>query len=171
VGLTAVLVHGPPGPHFTCHKALDGTIQQWRIETTNGVALPNVGGDSARSIAVLGPYLGDGVDRQLRDYGYVSGLQFDDPPDLVLFYLKQSSRRTWHGDTHWFTGPKRWFVLNPQWDALNPSDAAGEMGEMISKKNFETRLTRTLAFLRQEARPGWETAEQEHQSFLHSIGQ
>ena len=171
VGLTAVLLHGPPGPHFTCHKALDGAIQQWRIETTNEVAYPNVGGNSARSLAVLRLYLGDDVDRELRDYGYVPGLRSDDPPDLIVFYLKQSSRRTWHGDTHWFTGSKRWFVLNPQWDTLNPSNAAVEMGEMISTKDFETRLAGTLAFLRQEARPGWETAEQEHQSFLHSIAQ
>lgn len=171
-GLTAVVILGPPGPNFVCHRGLDGALQQWMLETTNGVTYPNVDGSSSRSLAVLLPYLGfpDGTD-VLRDYMYVPGLRSDDPETLILFYLREPSRRTWHGDTHWFGGPKRWIVLNPQFgssDGDSPQ-AGGELDEAISLTEFKNRLRATLDYLKRNNRPGWQAAEEEHMRFINSI--
>jgi hypothetical protein len=173
-GLTAVFVLGPPGPHFICHRLLSSALEQWKLETTNGVQFPNVGGGSRESLGLVLPYLGLGDDTNaLRDYMYVPGLHSDDPDNLILFYLSEPSRRTWHGDTiaHWFSGPKRWIVLNPR---MNPPDyesgrAGGELDEAISLAEFKDRLRATLDFLKQNARPGWQAAEQEHMRFISSI--
>lgn len=171
-GLTAAVVLGPPGPNFVCHRLLDGALQQWMLETTNGVTFPNVDGSSSRSLAVLLPYLGPPDDtNMLRDYMYVPGLRSDDPKNLILFYLREPSRWTWHGDTHWFGGSKRWIVLNPQMSLLNTDSpqAGGELDEAISLAEFKNRLLATLDYLKRNNRPGWQATEQEHMRFVNAI--
>lgn len=171
-GLTALVVLGPPGPNFVCHRGLDGALQQWMLETTNTPQYPNVDGSSSRSLAVLIPYLGFPDDMNvLRDYMYVPGLRSDDPDNLILFYLREPSRRTWHGDTHWFGGHKRWIVLNPQMSLPNTDSpqAGGELDEAISLAEFKNRLRATLDYLKRNNRPSWQTAEQEHMRFINSI--
>jgi hypothetical protein len=171
-GLITLSVLGPPGPQFICHRLLDSILEQWKFETTNSVQFPNVGGSSKQSLALLIPYLG-GDTNALRDYRYVPGLHSDDPDNLVLFYLTEPSRRTWHGDTitHWFFGPKRWIVLNPRMNSpdYESGRAGGELDEAISAAEFRKRLRATLDFLKQNARPGWQEAEQEHMQFISSI--
>jgi hypothetical protein len=169
-GVIAVVVLGPPGPHFVCHRALDGALQQWKLETTNAVLFPNVAGSSTQSLALVVPYLSQDAD-VLRDYGYVPGLHPDDPEELILFYLKEPSRRTWHGDTHWFSGPKRWVVLNPRMTSPDSGSvrAGGELCEAISLAEFKDRLRATLDYLKRNERPGWEAAGQEHVRFISSI--
>ena len=88
-GLTAVVVMGLPGPHFVCHRLLDGALHQWMLETTNGVKFPDVDGSSSRSLALVLPYLGLNDTNALRDYMYVPGLRSDDPDNLILFYLRE----------------------------------------------------------------------------------
>lgn len=170
-GLTTVIVLGPPGPEFVCHRLLDGTLAQWSLETSNGVAYPNVEGSSSRSLALLLPYFGSNDTNALHDYRYVPGLHSDDPDNLILFYLKEPSRRTWHGDTHWFSGPKRWIILNPRMSMPDSSSdhAAGELCEAISMAEFKARLRATLDYLKLNERPGWQAAGQEHMRFLNSI--
>ena len=173
VGLTAIVVVGPPGPHFVCHRLLDGALQQWMLETTNGVKFPNVAGSSSRSLELLLPYLGLDNANALRDYMYVPGLHSDDPNNLILFYLREPSRRTWHGDVHWFGGPKRWIILSPR---MNPPDrdssqAGGELDEAISSVEFKDRLRATLDYLKRNDRPGWQATEQEHMRFINSIAE
>ena len=170
-GLTAVVIMGPPGPHFVCHRLLDGALEQWMLETTNGVTFPNVDGSSGHSLAVLLPYIDLHDTNVLRDYMYVPGLRSDDPENLILFYLKEPSRRTWHGDTHWFSGSKRWIVLNPRMSPadIDSSRAGGELDEAISLAEFKDRLRATLDYLKRNERPGWRAAEQEHMRFINSI--
>jgi hypothetical protein len=170
-GLITVVVLGPPGPEFVCHRMLDGMLEQWMLETTNGVTFPNVDGRSSRSLTLLFPYFGSGDTNALHDYMYVPGLHSDDPDNLILFYLREPSRRTWHGDTRWFSRRKRWVVLNPRM-SMPDSDsgrAAGELCEAISMAEFKDRLRATLDYLKQKERPGWQAAEQEHMRFMRSI--
>jgi len=169
-GLAVVVVVGPPGPHFVCHRLLDGALHQWMVETTNGVTYPNVDGSSSRSLKLVLPYLLQDTNA-LHDYMYVPGLRSDDPDNLILFYLREPSRRTWHGDTHWFSGPKRWVVLNPRMDSPDSDSgrAGGEVDEAISLTEFKDRLRATLDYLKQNDRPGWQAAEQEHMRFISSI--
>jgi hypothetical protein len=170
-GLTVVVAVGPPGPHFVCHRLLEAALHEWMLETTNGVTFPNVDGSSSRSLALVFPYLGLQDTNVLRDYMYVPGLCSDDPDNLVLFYLREPSRRTWHGDTHWFSGPKRWVVLNPRMDSPDSDSgrAGGEADEAISLAEFKDRLRATLDYLKRNERPGWQAAEQEHIRFISSI--
>jgi|ERR1019366_1062203 hypothetical protein len=170
-GLTTAVVLGPPGPHFVCHRLLDGALEQWMLETTNGVTFPNVDGSSSQSLRLVLPYLGLNDTNALRDYMYVPGLRSDDPDNLILFYLREPSRRTWHGDTHWFSGPKRWVVLNPRMSSPDSDSAraGGELCEAISSAEFKDRLRATIDYLKQNKRPNWEAAEQEHMRFISSI--
>jgi hypothetical protein len=173
-GLAVVLrgSSGPPDPQFICHRLLDAALQEWKVQTTNEALFPNVGGSSSRSLALLVPYLGGGRDTNaLRDYMYVPGLRSDDSANLILFYLRAPSRRTWHGDTVRLSGPRRWIVLNPR---MHPPDddssrAGGELDEAISLAEFSGRLQATLDYLKRNARPGWQAVEQEHMRFLNSI--
>jgi hypothetical protein len=149
-------------------------LEEWKLETTNSVQFPNVGGSSRQSLALLTPYLGRGTNALrdfMRDYMYVPGMHSDDPDNLILFYLREPSRRTWHGDTHWFSGPKRWIVMNPRMTSpdYESGRAGGELDEAISLAEFKDRLRATLDYLKQNARPGWQATEQEHMRFISSI--
>jgi len=154
-------------PHLTCHSAIFGSLEQWMLETTNSDWYPNVEGRSLESLAVLAPYLKDGRS-ELRDYRYVPGLMSDDPKELVLMYVKEPSRRSWHGDTRWFGKEKRWVVLSPQpWPG--EGDRYSEAAEWIPTDEFTNRLAETLRFLSENARPDWTNAVSEHLEFLRSL--
>jgi len=120
------------------------------IETTSGNWLPNVRGSSRESLALLVPYLSDPENTDpLRDYRYVPGLKSDDPATLIMAYVRVPSRRTWHGDTHWFRRDKRWVVLNPRMSQPD-TDPRGwsECGEAIPNAQFKARLQATLDYLK-----------------------
>ena len=170
IGLTTLIVVGPPGPHFVCHRGLDGAFQQWMLETTNDVWYPNVNGNSGESLALLIPYMHEGP-TALRDYRYVPGLRSDDPENLIFVYVREASRRTWHGDTHWFRKDKRWVILNPRMLPPDGVDARGwsECGEAIPTEQFKARLQATLDHLKSKGRPGWQAASEEHMRFLSTI--
>jgi len=170
-GVAIALIVGPPGPMFVCHRGLVGTLDQWMLETTNKVTYPNVDGSSSRSLAVLVSYVDLQDTNVLRDYRYVPGLRSDDPESLILFYVRQASRRTWHGDTHWLRRDKRWVVLNPQCSTPDDVDAKGwsECAEAISTGQLRTRLKATLDYLKSKDRPGWQAATAEHTEFLKRI--
>ncbi len=153
-------------PHLTCHRAIFGALGHWEIETKTSGWYPNVEGRSQASLALLEPYLKDGRS-ELRDYRYVPGLRSDDPRELVLMYVKEPSRRSWHGDTPWFRRERRWVVLNPQmWDG--EGDRSSEVAEWIPTNEFTDRLARTLRFLSENRRAGWTNAAAEHSGFLQS---
>jgi len=159
---------GPPGPRIVCHRGLDGAFQQWTIETTNGNRYPNIEGSSAKTLALVASHYYGPDPSALDDYRYVPGLNHDDPKDLILAYVKEPCRRTWHGDCHWFRPEKRWLILNPQMD-YGGNGPWGELSEWIATYEFEQRLAKTLQFLRENQRTNWASVVQEHQKLLSQL--
>lgn len=97
-GLICMLIIGPPGPHFTCHRGLDCAFEQWWLttpngKTTNALVYPNVDGSSVKSLELIAPYVYHGMD-DLRDYGYVPGLTSEDPRELILRPLAEFGGRS-----------------------------------------------------------------------------
>lgn len=86
----------------------------------------------------------------------------------MLAYVKEPTRRTWHGDTHWFRQEKRWLIVNPQM-ADGGKGPWGELSEWIPTSEFEKRLARTLQFLRENQRANWTNAVAEHQEVLSQL--
>lgn len=171
IGMALLVWLVSSGPHLACHRALACALMQWQEVTTNADWYPNVAGSGAASLEELMPHIKDG-ERSLRDYRYVPGLKADDPAALVMMYLRAPSWRTWHGDQHWVRSQKRWVILNPQLSDHGESYGSewSELGEAITTAEFTNRLTATLEYLRENRRPNWEAATDEHARFLHSIG-
>ncbi len=166
--LTFFLFLHPPGPQIECHRAIDGAFQQWKFVTTNDLWYPNIEGSSAKSLETIAAYFDPNDSNALCDYRYVPGLKSDDSSDLILMYVKEPSRRNWHGDTHYFRKEKRWIVLNPAMDD-GEDDKWSEVGEWISTTEFTNRLTKTLRFLSENQRPYWTNAINEHSEFFKSL--
>jgi len=148
-------------PYVAGPKVGDGAfVQKFNQETVRWVG----------QLALLTSYLHEGP-TALRDYRYVPGLRSDDAEGLILIYVKRPSRRTWHGDTHWFRADKRWVVLNPRMSSPSEGDARGwsECGEAICGTQFKTRLRATLDYLKSKERPSWQAAREEHLGFLSAI--
>lgn len=169
--LIAVLIEAeiiePPGPHIICHKQIDGALEQWKLETTNGDWFPNVDGKSLPSLSFATNYIPD-AESWFRDYRYVPGLNSTDSPELVLMYVKEPSWRRWHGDRRWFGLQKRWIVLNPQF-RQGDDDKWSEVGEWIPTEEFTNRLAKTLDYLAKEKRPYFTNVIKEHAEFLRSL--
>src|SRR5437016_1029169 len=83
------------GPRPVCHRAVDGALQQWMLEIGHTNVYPNASGIGSNSLAMVERFFGHGI----QQYGYVPGLSYDDPNDLVLMYLRTKTHYTWHGDT------------------------------------------------------------------------
>jgi len=84
-------------------------------------------------------------------------------------YVKEPSRRSWHGDTpRWFRKEKRWVVLSPQMRE-GEADRYSEVGEWIPTDEFTNRLTQTLRFLSDQGRTNWANTVAEHREFLPSL--
>lgn len=149
------------GPRPVCHRAVDGAFQQWMFETGHTNIYPNASGMASNSLASIEPYLGHDVQR----YGYVPGLSYDDPKDLVLLYIR--TRYTWHGDTtHTIFSPERWLVLSPEVIGVG---TCPEGGELVDAPELKRRLQMTVAFLRDHERPYWQVVAQEQSNFLKSV--
>ena len=137
IAATMLLSWFPPGPHVISTRAIEGSIDQWRLETkTNG--FPNLRGEAVASLQLIMPFRTPG---SFRDYGYVPGLKPEDAQDLVLFYVKKPSRKRWHGDAWSPLHPKLWVVVNPQFTG------DWEDAEAITTTEFKLRLAKTLVFL------------------------
>src|SRR5437868_1587726 len=79
LAVAGFFVFFPPGPRPLCHRAIDGAMMQWSLENGRTNAGPNANGKSSASLAMVEPYFDD----RLQQYGYVPGLRFTDPGDLV----------------------------------------------------------------------------------------
>ena len=166
--MAAWFVRFPGGPRPDCNRQLDGAFQGWAMESksTNGT-YPNLNGDSAACIAVIEPFIGNGKHGQLDAYGYVPGLRFDDPTNVVLIYMKEKTRFTWHSDySHTLFSPRKWYVNSP---SLVESGTCPEGGDLLDTPEFKKRLLATLDFLRTNNRPNWEIVAREQLAFLASI--
>jgi len=142
------------------HRAVNAACLQWMLETSHTNVYPNANGMGSNSLAMLERYFGHDIQR----YGYVPGLSYDDPKDLVLMYVR--TRYTWHGDaTHTVFSPKRWLILSPEID----DGTCPEGGELVDTPVFKRRLQMTVAFLRDHGRPYWQVVAQEQSNFLKSV--
>lgn len=161
----ALYLRFPPGPRPDCNRAIEGTLQMWSLDHGRTNTYPNAGGDGDKSLAELKKYFGNGLEK----YGYMPGLRFDDPPNLVLMYLKQKTRHTWHADVNHsiFTRP-RWYAISP---AIMDGASAEfpEGGRLLETAEFKARLLNTVAFLKEHQRPNWQTVANETSNFLASI--
>lgn len=166
--VTAFLLRFPPDPHVNCHKALSSALDIWLEENSTNV-YPNVRGDSAASFALIQEYF------RARDaslYGYVPGLTWDDPKELIMIYLKRMTRRTWNGDhSASIFGKKKWFIGGPDYWWNPDVDYGGlpEGGQLVDTAEFVARLRMTLALLEKSNRPYWTNVVKEHSEFVNSI--
>jgi hypothetical protein len=165
-GSASILLLYPPGPAPVCGSLLDAVFQQWLRENHN-VTFPNVDGTSTASLALLRPYFGGSGENALQRYGYLPGLRPTDPTNLVLMYLKEKTRFTWHGDTKpTVFSPKLWKIISPGIASAGPDP---EGGELVNTPEFKGRIQKTLDFLKAQQRPHWQTVIMEQTQFLDSI--
>jgi hypothetical protein len=153
-----------------CHKAIGLALANWQDEHGRTGEFPNVGGRSSDSLAELVPFFGDtGLEKK---YRYVPGLTVDDPGDLVLLYLPQATRWTWHGTAPTIFQKKAWILVPVDMKLRGPDrdDAGpGENSERVPLEEFKYRLRKTLDFLAANQRPNWEAVVEEHTRFLEML--
>jgi hypothetical protein len=155
------------GPRPVCGRLIDGAIQQWWLQTQTNCSrncpYPNVDGSESGSLPAIEPFIG----AEVHEYGYVPGLNEDDPGDLVLMYMKTRTAYTWHGDsTHTILSPRHWMVLSP---GTFPNGTCPEGGELLDTAEFKRRLERTLAFVKEHERPYWPKVLEEQSKFLKRL--
>jgi len=158
-----------------CHKQIMMSFLLWMDD--NGMdsnshtnAFPNVNGLSQNSLAIIRDQMG--YMTWTNNYNYVPGLHEDDPGDLVLMYVNGSTRWTWHGPPPIRFEKKAWIVVPVDFKmGGRPPAGDGELSERISLKEFQTRLRRTLDFIRTNERPNWKAVVAEHTKFLNSLEQ
>ena len=150
-----------------CHKQVDFAIQTWQ-DTHKTREFPNVRGESAASLTELDER--NDLPEFKSNYNYVPGLTRDDPGDLVLMYVNQPTRWTWHGEPPLKSKDQAWILVpvdmklfgNRDRDKLGP----GEFSERVAFDEFRQRLEKTLDFLKDQKRPNWEAVVKEHSEFL-----
>jgi hypothetical protein len=158
-----------------CHKAVFlGFLEYFDEQKTD--VLPNVDGRSADSIAPMLKYWGD--QSWADTYRYVPGLKKGDPGDLVLMYMPEPTRYIWHSYPQTIFAEKKWILipLDFGWHAFQMGAAEvkrdiplfGEECERVSLNELQSRLKKTLDYLRDSNRPNWQTVVAEHETFLKS---
>lgn len=153
-----------------CHKQIMLGLRVWAqdngMEARDGRnVFPNVRGLGKDSLKVIHEAMGGSVDWS-QNYRYVPGLHEDDPRHLVLMYVAQPTRWTWHGSPPTIFTEKKWIVVPVDFNSvLGP----GECSERIKAEDFKKRLRETIEFVRTNARPNWQTVVAEHTKFLESI--
>jgi hypothetical protein len=151
-----------------CHKQIMLSFLMWMDYQKSTNAFPNIGGRSADSLEALHSEM-NGMS-WAQNYHYVPGLNRDDPGDLVLMYVTQPTRWTWHGQTPTIFTEKAWILVPVDFkNSWRTNVGRGELSERISGEEFKTRLQRTLDFIRTNQRPNWQTIIAEHTKFLNSM--
>jgi hypothetical protein len=166
-----------------CDKQMWALVAAWsNVKQVDD--LPNVKGRSAESLAALykavdGEEEGESETRNEK-YQYIPGLRRGDPGDLVLMYMKRPTRWTHHaaGPPQIFTEAKWQLVPFDFLGVLGKADvepvpreipSRGECCERVRLAEFQTRLRKTLKFLRDNDRPHWQTVVAENEAFLKSL--
>jgi hypothetical protein len=133
------------------------------LETAHTNVYPNANGIGSNSLAMIERYFSHDIQR----YGYVPGLSYDDPKDVVLMYIQ--TRYTWHGDSsHTIFSPQRWLVLSPE---IVASGTCPEGGDLVETPEFRRRLMLTLEFLQKNHRPYSQIVSNDEMQFLKSINE
>jgi hypothetical protein len=157
-----------------CHKQIMFAFFHWMDDqgmpmNSDTNAFPNISGKSAASLAPISKLIGNPVDWAAR-YNYVPGLRQDDPGELVLMYIDQPTRWSWHGSPPTIFKEKEWIILAVDFGGpMREKSGPGELSERVSREEFCRRLKATLDFVRTNERPYWRTVVDEHTEFLKSI--
>jgi hypothetical protein len=151
-----------------CHKQIYQSLRYWDSEDESDF-FPNASGKSRDSLAMLRDHLAVSVVED--SYQYVPGLREDDPGDLVVMYLPQATRWTWHGEFPPTIFTKKAWILVPLDFTIGdrPRSGPGELSERVSREELRQRLARTLDFIRTNERPHWPAVVAEHSRFLEGI--
>ncbi len=160
-----IVVFLPPGPHLICHRMLDGALQQWMLENHTNT-YPNINGSRLESLSVLERYSLPLA--EFRDYVYVPGLCRDDPHDLVMWYVREKSRRRWHGDTPTIFRERKWVIISPQGTSFETPDGE-DLNYWVDTQEIRARLQKTIEFLERNSRPGWQNVARENAEFLKGL--
>lgn len=177
--MLALILLAPPTYYFLildwsgrpfCHKQIMLSLRLWmddRSKNTNDSlnVFPNVGGVSKDSLETIREEMGT-MD-WAKNYRYVPGLHEGDPARLVLMYMSEPTRWTWHGSPPTIFTPKKWIVVPVDFESQ--PGKPGECSERISEGEFKSRLRGTLEFVRTNARPDWRIVVAEHTQFLESL--
>jgi hypothetical protein len=153
-----------------CHKNIMLSLRLWMGDegkSMNGGpnVFPNVGGVGKASMEAIHEEMGSMEWAQ--NYRYVPGLHEDDPRQLVLMYVAEPTRWTWHGQAPTIFTEKKWIIVPVDFESK--PGRPGECSERISEEEFKSRLRETLEFIRTNARPNWQTVVAEHTKFLESL--
>lgn len=92
-----------------CHKQIWSAIAIWRDEHHTD-ELPNLLGHSRESLLLIRESMGPS-DAWAANYRYVPGLRKSDPGDLVLMYVAQPTRWTWHGARPNWLRERAWILV------------------------------------------------------------
>ncbi len=152
-----------------CHKQIYTAFRLWMDDQKTN-AFPNVAGSSRLSLEAIREEMGGSM-KWAENYRYAAGLREDDPGDLILMYLDQPTRWTWHGSPPSRFTKKAWIVVPVDFTMGDrPRAGHGELSERISSQEFKRRLQATLEFVKTNARPNWEAVVAEHTRFLDQLG-
>lgn len=163
-----------------CEKQITSAIRVWASDQETNL-LPNIEGSSSLSLASMAEQFVV-TNIILRDYHYVSGLQQDDPGNLVLIYFNQPTRWRMHVRPEARWKPKHWLVMpiaaleagvNREAERVGHAThqvfGFGEQGIVLSTEQFTNRLLATLDYLRTNNRPHWQAVAKEHTAFIDSL--
>jgi hypothetical protein len=151
-----------------CHKQVDGDFHRWQTEHKTR-DFPNTRGESWASMQDL-PNI-EYFPELKSHYSYVPGLTRDDPGDLVLMYVNQPTRWTWHGSPPTVFTKKAWILVPVDMKCYGSRESLGpgEFSERVTYDEFRQRLEKTLDFLKEKKRPHWEAVVKEHSEFLNRL--
>lgn len=150
-----------------CHKAVMLHLEAWRSEHGQTIDFPNINGDSTASLKAI-EMQWDGVDVSEK-YNYVPGLRNDDPPELVLMYLRLPTRWQWHGQPGSIFAEKEWIIVPIDFTQRREGVSEGEENERLSTAELRERLKATLDYLKKNNRTHADAVAREHGRFLASI--
>ena len=130
-----------PNGKPTCHKLLMLDLYRWQ-DTNHTSLFPNIDGLSVDSLSNLRDDAdSDTIVEMNEKYMYVPGLKSDDPGELVLMYMREPTRWTWHG---WRPSVFRSKAWNPR---------AGRLCVGPSRTNSSARRKRGTCLFRRTKTP------------------
>ncbi|HEV2971235.1 MAG TPA: hypothetical protein VGY55_14770 [Pirellulales bacterium] len=182
--VAAVLVIGLPLGYYNfildwqgkpyCHAQIMLAFENWIVRngkdsTTRTNEFPNVGGVGRNSLNAIREEMEGSMD-WAPDYGYVPGLQQNDPGQLVLMYFNRPTRWTMHISAPTIFEDKAWILIPVDFgQGRREKSGPGEDSERVSTEEFKKRLKETIEYIRKMERPNWQTIVAEQTKFLERI--
>jgi len=157
-----------------CHAQIMLALENWIERNGNDSRsrtnpFPNVGGVGRDSLDAIREETENMMD-WAPDYGYVPGLQQNDPGQLVLMYFNRPTRWTMHISAPTIFEDKEWILIPVDFgQGRREKSGPGEDSERVSTEEFKRRLNETIDYVRKMERPNWQTIVAEQTKFLERI--